>query len=70
MSEYFLGVDWADKDHRICVLDGEGHRVHKGSIADTAEGFAKLSLWLYERMGEGVTFKAAIEKGKKIALRY
>lgn len=62
MSEYFLGVDWADKVHRVCVLDGEGHRIHKRSVADTAEGFADLSRWLYERMGEGVTFSAAIEK--------
>ena len=62
MSRYFLGFDWADEVHQVCVLDGEGHPVLKRSVADTAEAFGELGCWLYERMVEGITILGAIEK--------
>ena len=38
----FVGVDWAEEAHDVCVLDTEGHVRAKGKISDDLAGVARL----------------------------
>ena len=38
----FVGIDWAEKHHDVCVMDQEGTILAKGRVADGIEGIAKL----------------------------
>jgi len=37
----YVGIDWADKAHSVCVLDGEGNRLAAFDIPHTQKGFEK-----------------------------
>jgi transposase len=38
----FVGVDWAEAHHDVCVLDREGRVLAKGRVAEGVEGLARL----------------------------
>jgi transposase len=38
----FVGIDWAEKHHDVCVVDHEGEVLAKGRVADGVEGIARL----------------------------
>ncbi|MGH2576904.1 MAG: IS110 family transposase [Actinomycetota bacterium] len=38
----FVGIDWAEAHHDVCVLDEEGAVLAKGRVADGVEGVARL----------------------------
>lgn len=62
MVRYLLGVDWADQEHQVCVLDEQGQQVLQKVLANTAEELGEFGRWLYERRAEGISLHAAIEK--------
>jgi transposase len=39
---YYIGVDWADEHHDVCILDNEGKTVKAFRITHDEEGFSKL----------------------------
>ena len=39
---FYVGIDWADLKHDICVVDEKGERVVKFTIPHTAQGLSKL----------------------------
>jgi len=39
---FYVGIDWADLKHDICVVDEKGERVVKFIIPHTAQGLSKL----------------------------
>jgi len=39
---FYVGIDWADLKHDICVVDERGERVAKFTIPHTAQGLNKL----------------------------
>ena len=41
----FVGVDWAEDHHDICVMDQAGEVLGKRRIADSVEGLAQLLNW-------------------------
>jgi len=59
---YYIGVDWADREHAVCVQDESGARVTHRMVAHSAEGFADWGRWLDERRAEGIELWAAIER--------
>ncbi len=38
----FVGIDWAEARHDVCVLDDQGHVVAKGRVPDGVEGLGLL----------------------------
>lgn len=38
----FVGIDWAEKHHDVCVIDEQGTILAKGRVADGVEGIARL----------------------------
>ncbi len=38
----FVGIDWAEKHHDVCVIDQEGVILARGRVADGIEGISKL----------------------------
>lgn len=40
--ELFVGVDWAEDHHDVCVLDGSGHLLARGRVSNDLAGIAKI----------------------------
>jgi transposase len=59
---YYIGVDWADRDHAVWVEDEQGLKVTATKVTQTAEGWATWGRWLHERRAEGAELWAGIEK--------
>jgi hypothetical protein len=38
----FAGLDWGEKHHQLCLVDGPGHVVHQGRYAHTTDGLERL----------------------------
>lgn len=38
----FVGIDWAEKHHDVCIVDREGVILARGRVADGVEGISKL----------------------------
>ena len=47
----YIGVDWADQKHDALALDEAGRKLGTIRVAHTAEGLAKLDVWLVQILG-------------------
>ncbi len=59
---YYLGIDWADAAHTVCVEDAEGALVRRHEVPHTPAGFAEWGRWLHEQRAAGVELWAALER--------
>jgi len=48
---WFVGLDWAHEEHRICLLDGEGKQVAERDVSHDGASLSGLCDWLLERTG-------------------
>jgi hypothetical protein len=48
----FVGIDWAEAHHDICVLDEDGALLIKGRVPDGVEGVARLHAMVGEHAEE------------------
>jgi transposase len=48
---WFVGLDWAHEEHRVCLLDGEGKQVAERDVSHDGTALAALCTWLVERTG-------------------
>ncbi len=55
---YFAGIDWASKEHALCVLDGRGRIVDEGAVGHNADGLAAL----IRRLARFKVLRLAIER--------
>jgi transposase len=46
---WFVGIDWATRSHRACLLDAEGRRVGEREFAHDGAGLTELRDWLLEK---------------------
>jgi hypothetical protein len=46
--EVYCGIDWAEKQHDIALIDDDGQLVAKRRITESVEGFAELAAMLAE----------------------
>jgi transposase len=44
---WFAGIDWADRQHEVVVLNEQGHQVGALRVAHTAAGLEQLTTFLY-----------------------
>lgn len=61
MEDVLVGIDWAQAEHAVCVLDAQGKIRAQWSVAHTAAGLAELCRRL-ERFGPPATIRVAIER--------
>ena len=48
----FVGVDWAEAHHDVCVLDGEGRVLGRKRVADNYVGLGELHALVAEHLGD------------------
>ncbi len=59
---YYLGIDWADSEHAVWVIDEAGTKVTALTVKQTAAGLSDFGRWLHERRAQGIELWAAIER--------
>lgn len=59
---YYVGVDWADREHQVCVIDETGEKVRELKVAQTVAEMTEFGRWLDEQRGAGIELWASIEK--------
>jgi transposase len=59
--KFFVGIDWAQDAHAVCVLDGDGQRHWQGSAPHTAAGLTTLVQQLH-RITPDAPVTVAIER--------
>ena len=59
---YYLGVDWADQQHAVWVLEEHGTKVTSRTVPHTAAGFSEWGRELDEWQAQGIELWAAIER--------
>lgn len=57
----FVGIDWAEKHHDVCIIDKEGVILARGRVADGVEGISKLHEMVADRVEESEDVIVAIE---------
>jgi len=45
-AQWFAGIDWASREHRVCLVDAGGKIVGERGFAHGGAGLAELSAWL------------------------
>jgi len=48
---WFVGIDWASEQHRVCVIDADGKGVAERDVSHDGSGLSELCGWLVERTG-------------------
>ena len=62
MIRWYLGVDWADREHAVWVEDEQGTKVLFRTVAHTGAALVEFGRWLDEQRAEGRELWAAIER--------
>jgi len=62
VKRYYVGVDWADREHQLYVGDEEGEKVTEMKVQEIPDEMAQLGRWLDESRATGIELWAAIEK--------
>jgi transposase len=60
----YVGIDWADDHHDICVTDETATTLAQGQIAHRAEGFAALHAQIAQHQGDPAAVLVAIETAR------
>lgn len=57
----FVGIDWAEAHHDVCVLDEQGRVLAKGRVAEGVEGLGRLHAMVADHAEEPVEVVVGIE---------
>jgi len=58
---YFVGLDWAAREHAVCVIDGRGAVVTRFTVTHTAAGMSQLTARLV-KLAPAAELRIAIER--------
>jgi len=58
---YFVGLDWASREHAVCVMDEQGRVLEQFTVEHSAAGMSELSKRLRKRSSAG-DLRVAIER--------
>jgi transposase len=50
-TKWFVGLDWASEQHRVCLLDAEGKQVAERDVKHDGASLSELCDWLLARTG-------------------
>src|ERR687894_2756413 len=60
--DWFVGIDWGSKQHRVCVLDRDRHQVGEQAVDHDGASLARLTEWLWSvSVGQPQRVAVAIE---------
>ena len=60
--DWFVGIDWGSKQHRVCVLDRERRQVGEQAVDHDGASLARLAEWLWSvSVGQPQRVAVAIE---------
>jgi transposase len=59
--QYFVGLDWASREHAVCVVDGRGDVVARFTVEHTAAGMTELAARLV-KLAPAPELRIAIER--------
>ena len=45
--DWFVGIDWGSRQHQVCVLDRDRHRVGERVVDHDGASLARLAAWLW-----------------------
>jgi transposase len=48
---WFVGIDWASKTHRVCLVDARGNRVQERDVPHDGAALNELCTWLLQTTG-------------------
>lgn len=48
---WFVGIDWASEQHRVCLLDAEGQCVGERDVGHSGAELVEMCTWLLEKTG-------------------
>lgn len=48
---WFVGFDWASRQHRVCLIDAAGVRVAERDVSHDGTGLQELCVWLLKQTG-------------------
>lgn len=65
----FVGIDWAEKRHDVCLLDESGYTLAKRRIEDSPAGLTQLHALIAEQAGEEGEVAIAIERSEGLMVR-
>lgn len=57
----FVGVDWAEDHHDVCVMNSEGVVVAKGRVPDGIEGVRRIHEMIGDEVGDGSDADTEVE---------
>jgi transposase len=46
---WFAGLDWATKEHRVCLFDADGRKIAERAVKHTGTELAELCSWLLQK---------------------
>lgn len=49
--DWFVGIDWASREHEVCVLDSLGSECDRRAVPHSGDGVHELADWLVQRSG-------------------
>ena len=59
MSRWYLGVDWADREHAVWVEDETGTKVVFRTVAQTGVALVEFGRWLDEQRAQDIELWAS-----------
>lgn len=65
----FVGIDWAEQAHAVCVLDEQGAVVAKEQIPDSAQGVSELQTLLAAHADDPAEIVIGIETDRGLVVR-
>jgi transposase len=46
---FFIGIDWATDEHRVCLIDARGKKLSERSVPHSGSGITQLLAWVTEQ---------------------
>ena len=65
----YLGIDWAEAHHDVCLLDDAGTRLGKARVPDGIEGLARIHELVGEHTANPLTVVVGIETDRGLLVQ-
>ena len=65
----FLGIDWAEAHHDVCLLDEEGNRLGKARVPDGIEGLARIHELVGDHIADPLSVVVGIETDRGLLVQ-
>ena len=76
---FFVGIDWATEEHRVCLLEAKGHIILERNVSHSGSGICEFLDWLSQQTGltasqvavaievpRGAIVEALVERGDTV----